>query len=374
MASVSTGLGTERSLAESRIERDGIKPGTLAPEFSLPSALQGTISLEDYRGRPVLLVFSDPQCGPCEELAPSLVRLAAEHSGLQVLMVSRGDVEANRAKALAFPFPVALQDGWQLSREYGIFATPVAFLIDEAGFVTRPVAIGFQPILALAATVPSKPLGTIATVTALAITRWRALSGMAAAVAGAVVMAPRRALAQTAPCPTSSVAGQVLCSGTCVDVASSPTNCGRCANACPSGICISGVCQGCPAGSIVCNGKCVAVTSDPSNCGACGSVCGPGSACNNGSCTCAAGSTNCGPTSGCVNLAGDTNNCGACAKKCQPGAVCSNGVCACPPGYVNCGSQGCVQGACTGLPLGSHCTSGTQCASGKCSVIGLCVS
>jgi peroxiredoxin len=130
MASVSAGLGTERSLAESRIERNGITPGTRAPGFSLPSVFEGTISLDDYRGRPVLLVFSDPQCGPCEALAPSLVRLACEQSGLQVLMVSRGDVEANRAKARSFPFPVALQDGWQLSREYGIFATPVAVLLD----------------------------------------------------------------------------------------------------------------------------------------------------------------------------------------------------------------------------------------------------
>lgn len=383
MASVSAGLGTERSLAESRIERDGIKPGTRAPGFSLPNVLEGTISLEDYRGRPVLLVFSDPQCGPCEALAPSLVRLASEHSGLQVLMVSRGDVEANRAKARSFPFPVALQDGWQLSREYGIFATPVAFLIDESGIVAQPVAIGAEPILALAAMAPSEPLGAIATVKALAITRWRALSGIAAAVAGAVVIAPRRAFAQTAPCPSSSVAGQVLCSGTCVDLASSGSNCGACGHACASGAsCVSGVCQPCPNGGIVCSGACTTVSSssDPNNCGGCSRVCPSGSTCVNGVCICSSGQSLCGTkvsgasypsnyVAGCYDFQTDLKNCGACAKACLPGAVCVSGVCICPAGYVNCGSTiGCVNFASDPKNCGAC---GKTCSSGKC-VNGVC--
>ena len=43
-----------------------------------------------------------------------------------------------------------LQPGWRLSKEYGIFATPVAFLIDEEGVIERDVARGPTEILALA--------------------------------------------------------------------------------------------------------------------------------------------------------------------------------------------------------------------------------
>ena len=66
-------LPGERPLSQSRIERNGLKVGTIAPAFRLPDLRGGTVAFEDYRGRRVLLVFSDPHCGPCEELAPHLV-------------------------------------------------------------------------------------------------------------------------------------------------------------------------------------------------------------------------------------------------------------------------------------------------------------
>jgi hypothetical protein len=43
-----------------------------------------------------------------------------------------------------------LQERWKLSKEYGIFATPVAFLIDENGVIARNVSQGTDEILALA--------------------------------------------------------------------------------------------------------------------------------------------------------------------------------------------------------------------------------
>jgi peroxiredoxin len=119
----------------------------------LPALDGGTVNLEDYRGRKVLLVFSDPHCGPCEELAPHLVRIHRQHrdDGLAVLMVTRGDLEENRGKAdrHGFEFPVAVQDRWNLSKEFGIFAMPVAFLIDEEGMIVRDVALGVAEIRAL---------------------------------------------------------------------------------------------------------------------------------------------------------------------------------------------------------------------------------
>jgi peroxiredoxin len=144
----------ERPLSESRIEREGLKAGTPAPSFILPDTRGGTTKLEDFRGRRVLLVFTDPHCGPCDALAPSLVRLHKEHrdNGLAVVMVGRGEPEENRRKAEqhGIEFPFVIQDGWKLSRAYGIFATPVAFLIDERGVIAGDVGVGAEKILALA--------------------------------------------------------------------------------------------------------------------------------------------------------------------------------------------------------------------------------
>jgi peroxiredoxin len=99
----------------------------------------------------VLLVFSDPNCGPCDQLAPRLEQLHRRTPGIQVLMISRGDPEANRAKAAqhGLTFPIVLQKQWEISRDYAKFATPIGYLIDEEGIVAREVAIGVEPILSL---------------------------------------------------------------------------------------------------------------------------------------------------------------------------------------------------------------------------------
>lgn len=152
-AKTQTRLPGERPLNESRIERDGLKPGTPAPTFSLPDLYGHTVSLEQYRGRRVVLVFSDPQCGPCNALFPDLVRLYKEHQDdeLELVVISRGELEENRRKAEdhGFKFPVVIQPNWKISKDYGIFAMPVAFLINEAGVIVKNVARGADDILGL---------------------------------------------------------------------------------------------------------------------------------------------------------------------------------------------------------------------------------
>jgi peroxiredoxin len=140
-----------KSLEDSRINRDGLPVGTHAPDFRLTRVDGGELSLDDYREKSLLLVFSDPECGPCNQLMPELERVHRRSPDLQVLMVSRGDREANLAKGSehGITFPMVLQRKWEISREYGIFATPVAYLIDEPGIIAD-VAVGPGPILSLA--------------------------------------------------------------------------------------------------------------------------------------------------------------------------------------------------------------------------------
>jgi peroxiredoxin len=144
-------LGT-RALTTSRLNRNGLSRGTRAPVFRLPRLQGGELSLLEYRGRSVLLVFSDPHCGPCDALAPELEWLYRHSTDLQLVMISRGDREANRAKAAEhrLTFPIALQRHWEVSRDYAMFATPIGYLIDEWGMIAADVAVGGEAILALA--------------------------------------------------------------------------------------------------------------------------------------------------------------------------------------------------------------------------------
>jgi peroxiredoxin len=140
------------SLARSKLNRSGLKAGAAAPEFRLPRIEGGELSLKDLRGGRVLLVFSDPNCGPCDELAPRLQEIHLQRPDVQVLVVSRREAEATRVKAakLGLSFPVVLQKQWEISLQYGMFATPIGYLVDEQGILLSHVAVGVEPILALA--------------------------------------------------------------------------------------------------------------------------------------------------------------------------------------------------------------------------------
>ena len=66
-------------------------------------------------------------------------------------MISKGEPKENRAKVKehGLTFPVVLQQRWEISRRYAMFATPIAYLIDEAGILVNDVAVGTDAILEL---------------------------------------------------------------------------------------------------------------------------------------------------------------------------------------------------------------------------------
>ena len=160
-----------RSLGKSKIKRDGLKAGTPAPDFRLPRLDgRGELSLSEFHGQRVLLVFSSPNCDPCNALGPELEKFyrancarqqtvnALSSSGgerrgeegacIHVIMISKGDPKENRAKVKehGLTFRIVLQQQWEISRRYAMFATPVAYLIDEQGVIVHDVSVGTDAI------------------------------------------------------------------------------------------------------------------------------------------------------------------------------------------------------------------------------------
>jgi len=145
-----------RSLERSKLKRDGLKAGTPAPDFNLPRLDgRGELTLSELRGKRVLLVFSSPHCGPCSALAPELETFHRERPELELIMISKGEPKENRAKVKehGLTFTIVLQQQWEISRRYAMFATPIAYLIDERGIISRDVAVGIDAIKELLATV-----------------------------------------------------------------------------------------------------------------------------------------------------------------------------------------------------------------------------
>ena len=116
--------------------REGLPPGSAAPDFTLLGTDDREISLSDFAGRPLLLVFTQSGCGPCHDIAPELNRLhdAGEY---QILVVNNGELHETQAWSdeMQARFSLATQQDWSLSKKYRVFATPYAFVIDEQGVI-----------------------------------------------------------------------------------------------------------------------------------------------------------------------------------------------------------------------------------------------
>jgi peroxiredoxin len=133
----------------------GLPVGVAAPEFALPDLTGQVIALETLRlpGAPVLLVFSDPACGPCSALLPDIGQWQRDRAGeLTVAVVSTGDPHANRTKATKSGVGlVLLQHGHEVAEAYLFAGTPSAVLVDVSGRIASPLVAGVDAVRALAA-------------------------------------------------------------------------------------------------------------------------------------------------------------------------------------------------------------------------------
>jgi methylamine dehydrogenase accessory protein MauD len=120
----------------SRMGRSGLRVGKKAPDFTLPGATGGDVSLQSYAGRRLLLVFTQAGCGPCQRIVPELNRLH-DTGKIEVVAINKGETEATRKwmEEAHIRFPVAMQEAFTVSKRYEVFATPFAFLIDEQGVI-----------------------------------------------------------------------------------------------------------------------------------------------------------------------------------------------------------------------------------------------
>lgn len=125
--------------------------GTPAPEWRDLDWIQGgPLTLEDLRGRAVLVRFWLVGCPYCRTSAPALVRLHEEYGdrGLTVVGLHHPKSEAAKdpdlvrraAQHYGFDFPVALDNRWSTIHAYGVGSaftrfTSVSFLIGPDGVI-----------------------------------------------------------------------------------------------------------------------------------------------------------------------------------------------------------------------------------------------
>lgn len=114
--------------------------GRAAPAFSLPRVDGGPpLSLEELRGRPVVLNFWATWCVPCYEEHGLLTRAARDLDGrVRFVGIVYQDDQATVRQYLArhgSSYPSLLDPSGRTGIAYGVFGVPETFVLDATGTV-----------------------------------------------------------------------------------------------------------------------------------------------------------------------------------------------------------------------------------------------
>jgi len=125
-----------------------LSPGTQAPDLTLPATEGERLSLRDFRGQPVVLVFYpadwSPVCGDQLTLYNEVLPLFEEYQA-QVLAISVDGIWCHRAFAgnrnLRFPLLSDFEPKGAVARAYGVYNAEAGtskralFVIDGEGII-----------------------------------------------------------------------------------------------------------------------------------------------------------------------------------------------------------------------------------------------
>lgn len=109
-----------------------------APPFTLPSLEGQEKTLEEFKGRPILLHFWATWCPPCREEMPLFQKIYSElsASGLVIIGINVGDspeIVRNFVRELGISFPILLDEKGEIANKYGVRGLPTTFWIDPGG-------------------------------------------------------------------------------------------------------------------------------------------------------------------------------------------------------------------------------------------------
>ena len=114
---------------------------TAAPEFTMADTEGQTLTLADFRGKPVLLNFWASWCGPCASEMPA-IQSAYEQYGDQIQFVAvnmtgmGGETETSALSLIQqnnYTFPVYFDVDSSAAVAFGVTSIPQTYLIDAEG-------------------------------------------------------------------------------------------------------------------------------------------------------------------------------------------------------------------------------------------------
>ncbi len=116
--------------------------GFPAPDFTLETPEGDTVTLSDYRGKPVLVLLWASWCSVCKATMPGLESVYQEYApmGFELLAVNMTaqDTLANAVnyfEAQNYSYPMLIDQDGTVAREYQMHALPTSVLVGSDGIV-----------------------------------------------------------------------------------------------------------------------------------------------------------------------------------------------------------------------------------------------
>lgn len=137
----------------------GVPVGAQAPAFDLETLDGGAASLDQLLAGygALLLIFTNPKCGPCSALIPEIAHWGLDESlPAKIVLISEGAAEDNLLKFGTRSDPlVLLQRRRETADAYRANGTPAAVLIGRDGRIASWVMFGAEAIRELVAESPA---------------------------------------------------------------------------------------------------------------------------------------------------------------------------------------------------------------------------
>ncbi len=131
---------------EAEMPEIGLEPGTPAPAFAATGLTGEPVTLETLTatGKPSLLLFTSPRCGPCKTLLPSAASWQSEHAeALSIVFAIEGTLGEARVEAREFGLENVLVDtDGVISDAFYSNGTPGAVVVAPDGTIGSWVASG----------------------------------------------------------------------------------------------------------------------------------------------------------------------------------------------------------------------------------------
>jgi methylamine dehydrogenase accessory protein MauD len=145
-ALASAGIAAPRTPQAAGMIVHGLPVGTSAPDFALPSVDGEVVALSELleRGLPVMLLFTDPQCGPCESLLPDVVTWQRNYvDRFNTVLIASGSLEDNRNKREQHGLDhVLVQAEHEVAEAYKVNGTPASVLVSTDQLIASAIHTG----------------------------------------------------------------------------------------------------------------------------------------------------------------------------------------------------------------------------------------